>query len=299
MAGLERILLVGPGEECRSAVRAVAAELSCHVLEAKDSGDALAINQGSPVDVAILNGELPDTPPLAAILKHRSHGRTLVAVIGGRLPDDADDILAAPVDRFELSAMLRIYRKVLGLHEQVAMMQGEIDRLLTRDEATGALRRRGVARQISQEFARADRYGEAISLVVLHVAHLRDLSAAEGALFADDTLREIVQRLEGSLRKCDVVSRVGWDRILVFMPNTSSVGAYFAAEKIRGLASSAPVTHAGKSIAIEVSLGVSTLQDGNFGSADALMAAAEEALHQAQTKGPGTVVLFHPVAPGP
>lgn len=310
MGSLERILLVDPGAHNREVLERVAASLGATLTTAADGEAALqAFTQSPPPNLLVLASQVGRlaAPELIAILRGKvPPGRMLPVILlvenedaGKRFASfasGADDYVRSPIDEGEIAPRLRVFSRVLDLERQVFQAREEMERLITLDDVTGTFGRRFIHTQVRLEWTRAERYGEALSLALLDLPTLRDQRAHHGDAFAEAVLKETATRLAGSLRRCDLVSHVAWSQFLIVMPNTSTVGAYFAAEKMRAMVAARPFEHGAESEGLPVVLGVSTFQDGNFAGPEPLIDSVEEALRQALAKGPGSVVLFHPVA---
>jgi diguanylate cyclase (GGDEF)-like protein len=308
MANLGRVLLVDSGSSSREVVaRAVVALGGSLEIAATGEDALLAISREAP-DLVLLASKVGklDGAGLVPLLKGKSPSGSLPVVLLveehdtarrlSSLEAGADDCVFCPIDERELLPRLRVFARVRELQAQVAAARHEIERLVTVDDVTGTYGRRFIHSQVRLEWARAERYGEALSLVLLDLVDLADLRSRHGDGAATLLLKEAALRLADNLRKCDLVSHVSWSQFLVLMPNTTTVGAYFAAEKLRTILTATPFSQGGVSVDVGVALGVSTFQDGNLAGPEALLSSADEALAQAREKGTGSIVLFHPAS---
>lgn len=306
-----RILVVDPDPAQRDVLREVAARLGHEVVEAASGEEAIAVQATAAADLAVVSGGLTgiDVPELVTILKGRAgEGRFPILVVGSAgdasrrfasFDSGADEWLQGPLHPSDAESRLRCFARVVELAREIERLQGEIDQLTSRDPETGTYGRRFIHTQARLEQNRAERYGEALSIVLLDLdvaATLRD-SGEHG--LAEEVLREVAARLGASMRRCDLTARIGFGRFMILMPNTSTVGAYFAAEKVRDLVIERPFITSGKRVPLQATIGVSTYQEGNFSTPGAFIDSVEAALAQARTRGPGSVVLFHPVTAGP
>ena len=302
-----RILLVESSAQTAETVGLVCSKIDAELVTAGDAEQALRLFAGSQTDMVLLSHRLSGlrAPELTSILKHQTADVPVPVLVLGEKDDialrfaafdaGADDYLGLPIEPEDLESRLRLLARVVELRRKIERSQREIDRLVAVDEPTGAHGRRFIHGQLKLEWVRADRYGEALSLVLVELTGLRQTLRQDGAERAATILREIARRMQESLRRCDLIARSGYDRFMVLMPNTSTVGAYFAAEKIRNVLTNRLLEHSGVSFSVDLALGVSTYQDGNFASPEMLVRSVEEALRQAIEKGPASVVLFHPV----
>ena len=305
--GSLRLLVVEPDAETRQFVTRVARELPAETIDVTDGPAALLAFGDARPDVVVAASPLPQlgTPELITLLKGRAPDRLPILVLGSEASSEdrfrcfhqgADDFLDKPLEETELRDRLRAFSRIVELGRQMADQLAEIDELGSLDSATETHGRRYLHRQLDHEWARAERYGEALSLVLVDVGGVSGNLGAESAENRNAFLLEASRRMKSSLRRCDLTARVGFSQFMVVMPNTSTVGAYFAAEKIRNLIGLQEFSHGPATARLAAAIGVTTYQDANFEEPDQLYDSAVEALAKAHEKGPGSVVLFRPVA---
>ncbi|HEV2359884.1 MAG TPA: sensor domain-containing diguanylate cyclase [bacterium] len=133
---------------------------------------------------------------------------------------------------------------------------------------------------VEQEQRRAHRHREPLVVLWLDIDNFAAIREEYGAARADTLLRNLAKVLRGMLRESDLVARAP-SGFLLLLPRTPRRAGASVAERIRQRARGV-VAEGGPSIT--VSLGVSEApQDGT--AADALLAAAGEALEQARRHG--------------
>ncbi|HUZ20677.1 MAG TPA: diguanylate cyclase [Acidimicrobiales bacterium] len=95
----------------------------------------------------------------------------------------------------------------------------------SRDPQTGLLNEE-VFRAVADHVVRqALRYQECLTLIRYELQHLREISQAFGRRGYDGALLEFAEILRGSLRKSDVVGRLGEESYAALLPRTSSAQA--------------------------------------------------------------------------
>jgi diguanylate cyclase (GGDEF)-like protein len=156
------------------------------------------------------------------------------------------------------------------------------ERMAHTDPLTGIANERTVGRVLELELARAGRQGGEVSLALFDIDDFRTANEREGRDVGDDILRRVAAVLAESVRLVDTVGRIGGDEFVLVAPG--SAGAMVAKRVQDGIAA-LPVV-AGR--AVSVSAGVARFPvDG--GDAEALIAAATEALTRAKDAGAGSV----------
>jgi diguanylate cyclase (GGDEF)-like protein len=182
-----------------------------------------------------------------------------------------------------------------------AQMLEAMRQLSIRDELTGLLNRREMDRILKEEVQRCLRYGRSMALVMLDVDHFKAINDTYGHMVGDDVLRWLARILRENVRPADKPARYGGEELAIITIEATAVDAHKLAEHIRGLVCARPVSVArengpgekrsGLQIPLTVSLGVATLPN-DATSAEALIAAADEALYDAKRQGRNRTVLY-------
>jgi diguanylate cyclase (GGDEF)-like protein len=166
------------------------------------------------------------------------------------------------------------------------------------DPVTGLSNRQVLEQRLVEEFARHERSGGRLSLLLLGVDRLESVNDRFGRAIGDAVLARVAELLRASLRAADVPVHYDGDEFAVVLPDTSKTEAFAVAEKLRLEIEEAVLDAegpAGDPVAFEVSvsIGVSTAH-GGAGSPESLLEAADRALHRAKESGRNQVRL----APG-
>lgn len=157
------------------------------------------------------------------------------------------------------------------------------DRLLHTDRLTGLANKVTFERMLELEIARATRQGTPLAVVLLDVDDLTGISERNGARVADDVLRHVAAAIADRVRLLDTVARFGDDEFVVIAPgDAGGVVALRLRDAIAELPAIGDVT---TSVSAAV---VHHPADGATGVD--LVAAAEQALREAKSGGPGTVL---------
>jgi diguanylate cyclase (GGDEF)-like protein len=161
---------------------------------------------------------------------------------------------------------------------------GRLQALSKTDPLTGLPNRRAFFERLAVEFARAARYNEPLSLLLIDVDHLKDLNDTGGHSAGDAALRRVAAAVRNGLRAADLGARLGGDEFVLIAPSTPPDAAAHLAERVRGLVTEGGA--AGPPSATTVSIGIAT-----FGTArlvpgpEALLRVADHALYVAKAGG--------------
>jgi len=176
-------------------------------------------------------------------------------------------------------------------------LEGRLIESATTDELTGVANRSDFDRKLVQEWAFRNRYGTALSLLVVDVDGLKEHNEQWGYVAGDAILRETARRLASRLRRTEVLARSGGDEFAVIVPQYRKE-ALAIAEQLREQIAEAPFYIQGGdrpvSIPVTVSIGVAEASDVE--TPRQLLASADAALHDAKSSGRNSVATFQPDA---
>lgn len=96
--------------------------------------------------------------------------------------------------------------------------------LSQRDFLTGAFNRRHFSEIAESELERLSRYGRPLSLAYIDLDNFKTVNDTLGHEVGDGLLKSVVKLFQETLRKPDVVARIGGDEFLILMPETGAEG---------------------------------------------------------------------------
>ena len=161
----------------------------------------------------------------------------------------------------------------------------------TTDYLTGASTHRAFFDVAMSEVARARRYGQPLSVLLVSPDHFRDIKDAQGESFADDWLRAIAGVCRQESRTTDVVGRVGGEEFAVLLPSTELSGGLVLGERIRERMQRHVFPGETSGIRSTLSVGVAEVTDG-IKTVDLLLGASATAVSRARQAGMNLVVGF-------
>jgi diguanylate cyclase (GGDEF)-like protein len=173
---------------------------------------------------------------------------------------------------------------------EVEALQGKLREQAIRDPLTGLYNRRFFTETLQRELARSRREGRALSLAMIDLDHFKDVNDAHGHEGGDRALEAFGTFLLERTRGGDIACRYGGEEFVVLLPGAPGPAASARAEDWRVALQELRVPHAGKSLALTVSIGVAEFPAHAL-SADDLLRIADVALYQAKREGRNRVVL--------
>jgi len=127
------------------------------------------------------------------------------------------------LDQIELAQILANQAAVAVVN---ARLYSTIELRAITDGLTGLYNHRYFYERLSQEFARAQRYGLRLSLLMLDIDDFKSFNDRYGHLAGDQVLRKIAAILQGeSRRHIDLAARYGGEEFAVLLPETPVSGA--------------------------------------------------------------------------
>jgi diguanylate cyclase (GGDEF)-like protein/PAS domain S-box-containing protein len=159
------------------------------------------------------------------------------------------------------------------------------------DYLTGASVHRAFVDVATSEVARARRYSQPLSLLLVAPDNFRQIKDAQGEEFANEWLRTIAGVCRQESRTTDVLGRIGGEEFAVLLPSTELSGGLVLAERIRERMQRHVFGGEPQGVRCTLSVGVSEVTDG-ITSVDALLEASATAVERARQAGMNLVVGF-------
>ncbi len=205
----------------------------------------------------------------------------------------ADDYVCKPFDERELIARVEAMLRIKKLHDHVAKARAKLEQLSVHDDLTGLYNYRYLHTRLSEEFKRAERYHDPLASIVVDIDRLQAINDNGGRPLGDQIIKGVADVVRRSVREVDVVARFGGDEFLVVLPSTHFAGSVTVAERIwREVGDKPFVSEATRSHKVTLSIGVALYPSRDVRTKDALLRAADTALHQAKRDGGNRICVF-------
>ncbi len=114
-----------------------------------------------------------------------------------------------------------------------AHLHAEVKLMALTDVVSGLANRRAFDEILETEIARANRYNQFISLIIIDLDSFKEYNDKWGHPAGDVRLREIADLLRDNVREPDMAARYGGEEFAIILPNTSKIGALKLAERLR------------------------------------------------------------------
>lgn len=205
----------------------------------------------------------------------------------------ADDYVCKPFDERELIARVEAMLRIKRLHDHVIKARAKLEQLSVHDELTGLYNYRYLHTRMGEEFKRAERYHDPLACMVIDIDRLQATNDADGRAAGDSVIRSVADAIRRTVREVDVIARFGGDEFLVVLPSTHFAGSVTVAERIwKEVGERAFFGDAARPFKVTLSIGVALYPSRDVRSKDALLRAADSALHQAKRDGGNRICVF-------
>jgi diguanylate cyclase (GGDEF)-like protein len=275
------------------------------VLEARDGKEGLERARSERPDVILMDVRMPGMDGISAArsLKSSTDTRQIPVVLLTACRDvgekveafavGADDYITKPFELEEVDARIR---GLLHRREALSRLESHVVRLTTYsehleemlvlDEKTGLANFREFRRRLRDEWRRAERYGEDLSLVMLDLDDFKRVNDTLGHPAGDRCLQEFATLVLGGARDTDLAARYGGEEFAVVLPHTSAEMALRVAERIRSAVHEFVFLEDATPLRMTVSAGIATYPSfHSIDSPEALLLAADRALYRAKALG--------------
>ena len=162
----------------------------------------------------------------------------------------------------------------------------------TVDQLTQLYLRDFFVRQLTDEQARARRYGAEFAVLVLDLDRFKEVNDRLGHLAGDRFLQRVGDVVRQTMRSADIPCRWGGEEFCILLPETDREGAAAMAERLReSIGALAMPVGEDSLVRTTVSIGVACHPRDDPGTARGLIERADAALYQAKQAGRDRVVF--------
>lgn len=163
------------------------------------------------------------------------------------------------------------------------------------DYLTGLHNRRHFNTLSERELARAARFPQPMTLVMMDIDHFKLVNDTWGHAAGDLVLQSVAEVVVQTLRDVDLVGRVGGEEFAALLIDSSAAEAREVAERIRLRVAAAQVRLPSETtVTVTLSLGLTEIPAGRRTTLDSALNEADSALYRAKRAGRNRVELSQP-----
>jgi diguanylate cyclase (GGDEF)-like protein len=172
---------------------------------------------------------------------------------------------------------------------RLTQLNEKLQQLAHTDEATGLFNKRRLFERLDMEVARARRYGEILSCLMIDIDDFKQINDIHGHQAGDQVLRQVGSLLQRSLRVTDFIARYGGEEFTVLLPRTNSAGAYRVAENLRSTFMSHEFSLPSTTVHLTISIGVTCCSTFDGLDSGQVILLSDNALYRAKRGGKNQV----------
>jgi len=172
----------------------------------------------------------------------------------------------------------------------VALENARNFQMATVDQLTRLYLRDFFYRKLSEEQARARRYGSTFTVLMLDLDSFKEINDRLGHLAGDRYLQRVGEVIRETMRAADIPCRYGGEEFCVLLPETDLDGATRIAERIRSRVAKLEARAGEESLRATISVGIAAYPADYPGTVQGFIEKADQALYLAKQSGRDRVI---------
>lgn len=180
----------------------------------------------------------------------------------------------------KVSSLSVLERENRALRAKIA----KLERLVVCDTLTPVSSRRHFMNELDRWCWRTHRYGGEHGLLFIDVDNLKSVNDAHGHLAGDMVLVNIAKTLQASVRRSDLVARIGGDEFAILLDSTPIREMADKADRMNKAVSRLDISYQGVQLSPNISIGFTAIEAGAK-PAEILMRADRSMYAAKQAKG--------------
>lgn len=334
----DKILLVDDNEDMLETLKHLFTLYEFDVALASNGKEALEVAQKEMPSLIVLDALMPVMNGFEACKKLKEEQKTKdipVIFLSANYTEDnhrilglelgADDYILKPFNAKELVTKVKsilsrkeFIQKLRSDNKQLLEQQHSVSKELEQlkkhaqelqkevfmDNLTGLYNDNYFSQRINEEFFRAKRYKNDLSLVLLDVDYFQKMQNEYGSQAGEYILMKVANVILNNTRNSDIIFRIHDNRFGIILPNTDQTGSFKEAERIRTAVDQTNIINEkffSLSIAphkrkhgvknVTVSVGITSFEE-SIEKADFMIRNAEHALGSALAEGGNGTVKY-------
>jgi len=257
--------------------------------------DALVALAQNKHDVCLVDYKLRDGDGLQ-LIEHAANinYKAPIILLTGFSSREIDDLAIAkgasdyiPKDELSSSVLDRSIRHAI----ERRVMEDKLLYLADHDALTGLANRNRLNQHLERAMSRAQRIRSKLALLFVDLDRFKMVNDSLGHTVGDELLIDAANRIQKSIRKEDILARIGGDEFILLIEDLDSLEqANSTAEKVLEVLT-IPFKFSGHTIYLSASIGIAF--NGKNKSIDDLMKSADIALYRAKNLGRNQACFFN------
>lgn len=201
--------------------------------------------------------------------------------------------------RCSLNKTLELKRYIDEQKQELELINRELERknkelykLTIFDELTGAYSRKHFNNLLENELSKSKRHDVVFGLLIFDIDNFKMFNDKFGHIVGDCILSELIESIKSSIRKEDIIGRIGGEEFAIILPHIGIDGAIKVAEKIINNLNISNIFVDGREFNVTVSIGVTDSLLNNPKSVKDIVSNGDIALYKAKNNGRNRVVAY-------
>lgn len=201
-----------------------------------------------------------------------------------------NDYLLTPVDFNEMFARVKTQIRRKKYQEALRSNYQESVSMAVTDGLTRLYNRHYLDTHLKNLARQSAEQGRALSVMIMDMDHFKHVNDNYGHASGDEVLKQLSAIIVNTIRSADLAARYGGEEFVVLMPETDSMRAYEAAERLRRMVEATPfiIPHEVGQIRKTISIGYATMTASD--TPETLLKRADVALYDAKNGGRNRVM---------
>jgi len=206
--------------------------------------------------------------------------------------NDANSQLQSKIDLAD-KQLIQNNRQLVKQSEELQQLNDEFRKLSVTDSLTGLHNRRRFEELMKTEMEMSVRHGDINSILVIDIDHFKKINDQFGHPGGDTVLKQVAGNLKSSLRKTDILCRVGGEEFVALCKRADKAAAVAIGEKMRRDIETKITRFGDEKISVTISVGIATTNEMNVNQgSEELYRQADAAVYQSKDKGRNQITHY-------
>ncbi len=301
-----KILLVEDSATIRFAMCQYIENSGHETLVAESGEQALQILDTTPVDMVIMDVEMPGLDGFETTRLIREWlgdhwipiifvtGKSEAASLEEGISAGGDDYLIKPVNETILNAKIRAMERITAMRNQLSKLNKELTILSQHDGLTQLYNRRTFEEKAQDLWQHATRNKTPLTVMLLDIDHFKLYNDCYGHPAGDECIRKVAKVLSKCLnRSADLVGRYGGEEFIALLADTPENGAQHICELVRETVEKMKIKHRDSSCSgyVTVSIGASVVNYTTGTDLAFQVSRADQALYESKSNGRNCITV--------
>lgn len=206
--------------------------------------------------------------------------------------NDANSRLQSRVDLAD-KKLIHTNRLLVSQSDELRIINDEFKKMTVTDSLTGLNNRRRFEDLMETELMMSLRHGDVNSILVIDIDFFKKINDNFGHPCGDIVLKMVANTLKSSLRKTDILCRIGGEEFVALCKRADKNAALDVAEKLRRAIEQESVLFGDDKVNVTISIGVATSADMQPPqNSESLYRQADIAVYHSKDNGRNTITHY-------